>query len=139
MTFSLFSVYTLSCSSWFGSFSQRAHDCLSGGIWKTTSLTVWVSEHNAGVLPSQLQSHSFQVAPGRRRFDQLAHLNTNTALTNDACTSCSCEYHCVDNDGKLALNSTALALKHYRSERQDSAHMKHADLNLQNWYLNNMV
>lgn len=46
---------------------------------KTTSLTVWVSKHNAGVLSSQFQRHSFQVALRRCLFDQLTYLSTKRA------------------------------------------------------------
>lgn len=40
------------------------------------SLTVTVSKHNAGVLPSQLQGHSLQITFGCSFLDQLAHLHT---------------------------------------------------------------
>lgn len=39
------------------------------------SLTVTVSKHNAGVLPTQLQSHSLQITFGCRFFYQLAYLH----------------------------------------------------------------
>ena len=44
-------------------------------------VTVTVSEHNAGVLSSQLQSHSLQVTFGCCFFDQLAYLHTQWYTT----------------------------------------------------------
>lgn len=50
-------------------------------------LTVAVSKHDAGVLPSQLQSHSLQVAFGCCCLDQLTRLNhTKTPMRGTSTT-----------------------------------------------------
>lgn len=52
--------------------------CWFNGETETTSLTVRVSKDNAGVLPTQLQGHSFQITLCCGLFDQLAYLGRQT-------------------------------------------------------------
>lgn len=53
---------------WF----QRLH--VDQNLVNKGLLTVTVSKHNTGVLPSQLQSHPLQIAFGCSLLDKLAHL-----------------------------------------------------------------
>lgn len=66
-------------------------------------LTVTVSKHNTGVLPSQLQSHPLQIAFGCSLLDKLAHL---WFTTNHKCNT-------VENGGSNFCSFTAMWRKYF--------------------------
>ena len=60
------------------------------GCLETGRLTVGISTHDAGVLPTKLQRHPLQVAVGGRLFNQLPNLRDENQ-TGDASERVGCE------------------------------------------------